>query len=590
MFAWLLLVTITLSAQIKLKLNNEINNTISDTVKLNINGTPLAKGDYFYVYVNANLSSDETTRSLYFDFEYQNTAFTFVSIECTGTMGNGGLLPGGSQISPLSTNTYPGSRFNATSANTTSDGNINYNNAAYTNTQGGNHTIIRSMLTWAVNGNNGNGQWGLLKLKFQLNSDAQGSVFDPIKMNFAAAFNKNGTAGSTIMESPLAMNVYLNPNVNDFLNVKVGNNLNINQFSLTRVQFIEEGTNAVYIADAADNGTLNIDQTKFKANTNYRIKVGFNADAVKPLFNNAVTVSDYIAAQAEFIGQNLNGTFNNTSIKTGIGFTAADVNANKVFEGGDVTKIFAQSVTLDTLYVLPTSYAPGTDVYLYMPTYTEAVFNAMTPANWKDNTTYHVIFKTGAKGDNLPLSIKYFIPGDINRSHSSPVVINNNVAANTSNKLRLEIPYSAFGSMNIYNEPTVDVNLNNITVLSNNVEIPININTNGNKVAALQFQFTYDPTKIKFEEIKSELPNSWYVFASPKDGTVKFGAINQDLKNPITGISMPFKLKFSSIGSGLDLATQIKVVSNMDASDEKGNQLKINLNSTTIKLTGYNNF
>jgi hypothetical protein len=28
----------------------------------------------------------------------------------------------------------------------------------------------------------------------------------------------------------------------------------------------------------------------------------------------------------------------------------------------------------------------------------------------------------------------------------------------------------------------------------------------------------------------------------------------------------------------------------MDAADQKGNQLGINLNSTQIKLTGYNNF
>jgi hypothetical protein len=28
----------------------------------------------------------------------------------------------------------------------------------------------------------------------------------------------------------------------------------------------------------------------------------------------------------------------------------------------------------------------------------------------------------------------------------------------------------------------------------------------------------------------------------------------------------------------------------MDAADQKGNQLDINLNSTQIKLTGYNNF
>ena len=314
-FAWLLLVTLTSSAQtMKLKLNNEINNTISDTVKLNVNGTPLLKGDYFYVYVNANINNDATTRSLYFDFEYQNTAYSLISVEHTGTMGNGGLLPGGSQIS-LSTNLYPGYRFVPSTANTTTNGNTNYTSANYSFTQGGNYTIIRSMLTWATPGNNGSGQWGLLRLRFQLRPDAQGFVFNPIKMNFAAAYNKSGATSSTIMEAPLAMNIYTSPDQEAFLNVKVGVNGNIGGLSLTRVAFLEEGTNAIYVADATENGTLNIDQTKFKANTNYKVKVGFNADAIKQLYNNAVTVSDYTTAQAEFITQNLDGSFNNNSIK-----------------------------------------------------------------------------------------------------------------------------------------------------------------------------------------------------------------------------------------------------------------------------------
>jgi hypothetical protein len=591
MFAWLLLVTLTSSAQvIKLKLNNNIDNAISDTVKLNIDGNPLLKGDYFYVYVNANLNNNIDARSLYFDFEYQNTAYTLVSVEHTGTMGNGGLLPGGSQIS-LSTNLYSGYRFASNTSNTTSNGNTNYYNANYSYSSGGNHTIIRSMLTWATNNNtNGNGQWGILKLKFQLNPNVQGFIFDPIKMNFAAAYNKNGGGGSTIMEAPLIMNIYTNPDQESFINAKVETNGNVGGMSITRVAFLEEGTNTIYVADATENGTLNIDQTKFKANTTYKIKVGFNADAIKQLYNSAITVSDYTTAQAEFITQNLDGSFNNNSIKTGIGYTAADINVNKALDGGDVTRLFAQAVTLDTLFILPPNYTPGTDTYLYVSTYTEDVFNAMTPSDWKDNTTDYVTFKTGVIGSNIPLNLKYIIPGDINRSHSSQVVINNNIITNAKVSLKLNMAKSAYGIANTYNVSSIDINLNNITITSNDIEIPININTNNNKTSALQFEFVYDPNKIKFEEIKSELPNTWYIFASPKDGKIKFGAINQDLKDPFIGTFIPFKLKFSSIGNGLDLATQIKVVSNMDASDDKGNQLKINLNSTTIKLTGYNNF
>jgi hypothetical protein len=178
------------------------------------------------------------------------------------------------------------------------------------------------------------------------------------------------------------------------------------------------------------------------------------------------------------------------------------------------------------------------------------------------------------------LNLKYLIPGDINRSHSSQVV-------DTAGVIKaFSIGY--INTPNINKDP-VDVSLNNLTVTSNTVEIPININTTNN-VGALQFEFDYDSTKIKFESLATNLPNTWFTFATPKDGRIKFGAINKDLKAPITGAQVPFTLKFSAIENALDIATQIKVGNIMDASDNKGNQLGINLNTNTIKLTGYNNF
>jgi hypothetical protein len=138
--------------------------------------------------------------------------------------------------------------------------------------------------------------------------------------------------------------------------------------------------------------------------------------------------------------------------------------------------------------------------------------------------------------------------------------------------------------------PSIDVNLSNVTVTSNNIEIPVNVTTNGNFVTGLQFQFDYDPTKIKFEELSPNIPNTWYLFVNSVDGKIKFGAIDQGEKTPINGNSIPFKLKFSTIGNGVDILTSVKVSPTMDASAVKGSQLGINLNTTQIKLTGYNNF
>jgi hypothetical protein len=134
------------------------------------------------------------------------------------------------------------------------------------------------------------------------------------------------------------------------------------------------------------------------------------------------------------------------------------------------------------------------------------------------------------------------------------------------------------------------VTLANQTVTSNIIEIPVNIDTKGNSVGGLQLEFVYDPTKIKFEEMSTALPNSWFVFANAKNGMVKFGALDQNNSNPIKGTSTPFKLRFSTIGEGVNLLTALKVSQTMDASDNKGNQLGVVLNMNNIKLTGYNNF
>ena len=190
--------------------------------------------------------------------------------------------------------------------------------------------------------------------------------------------------------------------------------------------------------------------------------------------------------------------------------------------------------------------------------------------------------------------------GDVNRSHSSQVVTSSNgvstIQTNAVNSLTTNTAFISFATQptSFINTPNdisfIDINLSNITVTSNNVEIPVSLTTNGNSVSGLQFQFDYDPSKIKFEELKSDLPNSWYVFVNSVSGKVKFGAIDQNSKTPINGTNIPFKLKFSTIGSGVEILTSVKVSPTMDASDSKGVQLGINLNSTQIKLTGYKNF
>ena len=543
--------------------------------KTNLNGGPINKGDEFEISVWVNPNGNTTARSLYFDFEYQNTAFELVSVNHTGTNGNGGALPTGSQIS-MNYYNYPGYSWLSTQQNSSTNGNTKYQYANYNYTSGGPKSILRVYLNWATTNNNF-AEWNLIKLRFKLKTSAPGYTWDPIRLNFVAAFNQNGTIGSTIMEVPETTVIYLDPVATSYINGTIELNNNLQAITPIKVAFVDSALNQGPIFDVASNGKINIDQSQLKANTVYRVMAMVDMDKLYDIYNAGVTVSDYTTAEGEFITQNLDGTFKNENIKTGMGYFAADVNRNKNLDGGDLTKLFSQAVSVDQLVLLPPQYTPGSGGSMSVMTFEKSVFNALDTESWKTAKSY-VSFKTGDIGTNLPLDLKYALLGDINRSHSSQVV-DAQGAVKVNGFINTPSPIQG-----------IDVSLNNLVVTSDNIEIPINLSTGNISISGLQFEFIYDATKIKFDQLLSSLPNGWVIFGTPVNGKIKFGAIDKELKVPVNGDIVPFKLKFTSLVPGVDLATQVKVGSIMDASDNKGKQVGINLNTTTIKLTGYNKF
>jgi hypothetical protein len=550
----------------------------NDTNNLNIAGNVINKGDTLLVDVHADGNSNSTVRSLYFDFEYPNTALSLLGVSNFNT-----ILQINSQAT-MSYYTYPGYAWQNTTLNSSTDGNVKYRYASYTYTQGGPKTILRVYLNWAASsGVLGTGK--LLSLKYKLKTDAPGYSWDPIKMNFAAAYNQNGSEGSTLMTTPLTSIIILDPTASKYVTATIGNNANVDNFSLHRVAFTDSVTNQTFLVDALSDGSIPVDQTRFSPNTVYHVRVMFNMDTIKDLATAAVSVSDYTTAQAEYVTQNLDGTFRNQNIVTGMGYYAADVNRNKLFDGGDLVKLFSHVVGVDNLVTLPTGYTAGTDMYMSVPTFTQSEFDGATQSTWKDLPRNYARFKTGVIGANLPLKLRYVIPGDINRSHSSQVVIGNSIATNAIKSL------STSGYINTpQNIPSIDVSLKNVTITSSTIDIPVVINTNEKQVSSLQFEFTYDPTKVKFEQLFNELPSTWYTFVDNQEGKIRFGSLDKDLKTPVTGTIIPFKLRFSSVINPLDINTYIKVSPNMDASSKTGYQLGINLSTDSIKLTGYNNF
>jgi hypothetical protein len=680
-----------------------------------IGGASLNRGDTFDYIIYGNGMNNNTTRQLLFDIMYDQVNFELVSVNHTGTGGNGGILPQGSNIQ-LSFNNYPNYTWNSvtsgSAANNTSNGTTNYQFASYTfNGVGGPNAILRTTLTWSTTSAMPySGYSDFIRIRFRLKAASTAYTFNPIRLNFVAGWKADGTWDATIMEAPLSTAVIMNQNFGKYVSAKVDLNSNLFNLSNLRVSFRDTLTNQGILFPVTSTGDVDINQSSLADNKVYEVSVMHDMDKLYTIYGNAITISDFTTAQGEFTSMGLDGS-NGQSIKTGQSLYAADINRNKSIDGGDLPQLLAQVAGIDTLFMLPNGYTAGSGGFMSLPTWrasdattlagqvewayvtpgsasstlridmrefpsgtvastiksvqlfdiytgpieyvsedgnwaqytvpstlikakdgtslyvssirninnqnvdyalkAEFEFNtsvnsswgAITAANWKNITVPKTYFKTGTPGTNAILDLKYLLWGDVNRSHSSQVLTSsggtttvqtnavNSLATNTAFRTMAVQSNSTGTNINTTtNVKSIDVNLVNLTVTSNSIEIPVTVDTKGGSVSGLQFEFTFDPTKIKFEELLANVPNTWYVFASSKDGRVKFGALDKNNSESITGTKIPFKLKFSTIGSGVDILTSVRVSQLMDAADQKGNQLDINLNSTQIKLTGYNNF
>ena len=683
-----------------------------------VGGATLDRGGTFEYIVQANGNGNNTTRQILVDMQYDQVNFELVSVNHTGTGGNGGVLPQQSTIN-LSYTNYPNYTWNSVtsgnSANNTANGTTNYQYANYTfNGVGGPNAILRTTLTWSTtNGMPYASYDRLIVYVFRLKANSTAYTFNPIKLNFVAGWTANGTWDNTILESPLSTSVLMNQNFGKFLTAKVDLNTNLYNLSGLRVSFRDTLTNQGQLFPVLSDGTVDINQSLLAASTVYDVSLMHEMDKIYNIYNGAITISDFSTAQAEFTSMGLTPGGKGVNLNTGQALYAADINKNKVIDGGDLPRLLGQVAGKDTLMTLPTGYTAGSGGWMSLPTWraadatttwgqvewayatpnayssgvsklfidlreypagttpnqiksiqlfdvytgpveymgdeggwatykvpsnlskasdgtstylsyirssvndrmfrAEFEFNAsvnnswgaITTTNWSNITYPKTYFKTGTLGTNAILDLKYLLWGDVNRSHSSQVLITANgssiVQTNavpslvTNSTFTNETAVKSMSSTGPYINTdfaytSIDVNLTNQTVTSNTIEIPVNIDTKGNSVGGLQLEFAYDPTKIKFEEMASNIPNSWFVFVNAKNGVVKFGALDQNNTNPIKGTSTPFKLKFSTIGNGVDVLTSLKVSPTMDAADNKGNQLGVTLNTTNIKLTGYNNF
>lgn len=554
------------------------------------NGGVIEKGDTILlnlVYKNNN----SNLRNFYLDFQHQISAINLFAVSFPTAGAQGSSLPTGTQVS-YNNYYYPGYNWVDNANNNSEDGLQNAYNAQYNYIQNQTKAINRINLTFATpNGNTTQLVDGTLAtLMFKVENVQAGFAYDSIYYNFAYGWDNAGQQKTITMPKPNSAWANLDPNTNALVVGTLQTNSNLTGGYRPMLVITDSATNQVKAYPQVNNANFFYLGSEVEPNKTYYASAYIPNDTLAGVLNKAVTVSDFTAAQNEFIRQNLDGTFTNTVMTTGMGRFAADLNLNQTFDGGDIALLFAQAIGADTVVNKQTNSSTfNVPLFRKSEFDTTSVGRGATLTNNLGWNGHRVKFRTGATSTTLDL--KYVIPGDINRSHSSQVINSQGqVQTNSANGLVTVGLMSSFPNTTNTNLPVIDVTLNNLTVTSNTIEIPFNIDTKGNNVSALQFEIVFDPTKVKFEEIKSEVPNTWYVFANSRDGVLRFGAIDREMKTPIKGASAPFKLKFSTLENGLNISTKIKLTSNLDASNDKGEQVAISLNTTTIKLTGYNNF
>lgn len=555
------------------------------------NGGTIEKGDTILlnlVYKNNN----SNLRNFYLDFQHQISAINLFGVSFPAGGAQGSALPTGTQSS-FQNNYYPGYNWIDNANNNSENGLQNAQNANYNYIQNQTRAINRINLTFATpNGNVTQLNDGVLAtLMFRVENVSAGFAYDSIYYNFAYGWDNAGQTKTITMPKPNSAWANLDPNTNALVVGTLQTNANLAGGYRPMLVITDSATNQVKAYPQVNNANFFYLGSEVEPNKTYYASAHILNDSLAGVLTRAVTVSDFTAAQNEFIKQNLNGTFTNSVMTTGMGRFAADLNLNQTFDGGDLALLFAQAIGADTVVERQSNSST-----FNVPLFTKAEFDTTSISRGATLTNnlgwngHRVKFRTGATSINLDL--KYVIPGDINRSHSSQVVnsqgqIQTNGVSSLSS---MALMSSSFPNTTNESLPSIDVTLNNLTVTSNTIEIPFNVDTKGSNVSALQFEIVYDPTKVKFEEIKSEVPNTWFVFANPRNGVLRFGAIDRDMKTPIKGTSAPFKLKFSTLENGLDISTRIRITSNLDASNNNGEQVAIKLNTTQIKLTGYNNF
>jgi hypothetical protein len=478
-------------------------------------------------------------RTFQVDWQYKKDLFTYLSTTVDAAVN--------SNIPYVDYKQFDGFKYNT------------YANGSYSYTADANWAVGRNYLVLA-GGNQISGNGYIIHNKYKVNSVASNFVSDTITINWARLFKVDGTSigdnVATLSNKKLA--IFLKGNLTISGKVWFGDGMK----SLPTIIATDANTGVVAsTTTAAINGTYTLDN--IEQNTRYKIQVLFPKDSLINIRDYGVTIADAVKVYNEYTNTDVNQNFGRQYLKYGLSYLIGDVNKTGTLDGGDSYSIYASVSGLRPI-----------DTAKLISVFSKNEYDSLVLGNDQWNTWANFINRGNFIFDsvttvNLSLDIKYFVLGDVDRSSSSPVYDDNGnliVGARYIGTMGVQIPDTYAG----LNQP---------------LYVPFNVSTNGIDNKGLQFEMRYDPSKVRFEDIVSNIQGPWlqYVTHDATNGIIRFGGMNNQTVGALNGNVMPFKLKFSPIGNA-DVTTYVYVRKLMDASDKEGDHFDIQLASDRIVL------
>jgi hypothetical protein len=436
-----------------------------------------------------------------------------------------------------------------------------YSNGVYNYVSDSDWSIGRNYLILS-NGSQISSNGYIIRNKFKVNDVPSNFDEDSITVNWARMFKIDGTSiGDNIASlSHQVLDLKLLGNLT--ISGKIWFPSTITTQTLPTLYCYDNATNVLVsqtIPDLNGNYTFNnVDENK-----TYKIEVRFPSAQLSSIRDNAVTISDAVKAYNEYINTDVNQNMTRQYLKHGLSYLIADINLNQSFDGGDPYSIYASVSGL-----APINTSNLINVFT-KETYDSLVLGTDQWTTWQNHSNKGIFLTTTVGTTNLSLDIKYFVLGDVDRSHSSPVF-------NGATEVLAAVYKGQF-----------DVNIANSYAVGSPMYVPFNVSTNGSLSNGLQFEMKYDVTKVKFDEIVSNIQGPWlqYVTHDDVNGIVRFGGMNNQQNGSLQGVATPFVLKFLAKNPSEDINSSVSIRSLMDASHKDGDHFNINLSTGMIVLS-----